>query len=122
MNRAAPAEALSSMRDDRELVYSSETGYQAPPKKKSKPPGQGKPPLPNDGVIRVARERRRASVVTLVHGLDEREIDDVAKALKRHCGTGGTSKHGVVEIQGDHREKIVAWFTAQGRKAKTAGG
>lgn len=111
------------MPDDRELVYSSETGYQAPPKPKQRTKGgAAKPSLPNDGVIRVARERRRASVVSLVHGLDEREIDDVAKALKRHCGTGGTSKHGVVEIQGDHRDKIVAWFIAQGRKAKAAGG
>ncbi|MBV8116548.1 MAG: stress response translation initiation inhibitor YciH [Candidatus Eremiobacteraeota bacterium] len=109
------------MPDDRELVYSSETGYQAPPKQRSKG-GASKPSMPDDGVIRVSRERRRASVVSLVHGLNDREIDDVAKALKRHCGTGGTSKHGVVEIQGDHRDKIVAWFTAQGRKAKTAGG
>ncbi|MBV8637278.1 MAG: stress response translation initiation inhibitor YciH [Candidatus Eremiobacteraeota bacterium] len=110
------------MADDRELVYSSETGYQAPPKSKRAKGGGAKPAMPNDGVIRVARERRRASVVSLVHGLGAAEIDDVAKALKRHCGTGGTSKHGVVEIQGDHRDKIVAWFIEQGRKAKAAGG
>jgi translation initiation factor 1 len=78
--------------------------------------------MPADGVIRVARERRRASVVSLVHGLQAAETDEIAKALKRHCGTGGTSKNGVVEIQGDHREKIVAWFLAQGRRAKVAGG
>lgn len=81
-----------------------------------------KPPMPADGVIRVARERRRASVVSIVHGLDEREADEIAKTLKRILGTGGTSKHGVIEIQGDHRERIVAWFAAQGRKAKLAGG
>ena len=78
--------------------------------------------MPADGVIRVARERRRASMVSIVHGLAEREVDDIAKLLKRHCGTGGTCKNGVVEIQGDHRDKIVAWFIAQGRKAKLAGG
>jgi translation initiation factor 1 len=78
--------------------------------------------MPADGVIRVARERRRASVVSIVHGLSEREADDVAKTLKRYCGTGGTCKNGVVEIQGDHRERIVAWFLEQGRKAKVAGG
>lgn len=83
---------------------------------------RGKPAAPNDGIIRVARERRRASVVSIVHGLDERELSEIAGTLKRYCGTGGTSKHGVVEIQGDHREKIVAWFAAQGRKAKIAGG
>ena len=81
-----------------------------------------KPPMPADGVIRVARERRRASVVSLVHGLRPAETGEVAKALKKHCGTGGTSKDGVVEIQGDHRERIVAWFLAQGRRAKIAGG
>ena len=122
MESAAPAET-SHMSDDRELVYSSETGYQAPLKPKQRAKGaSSKPSMPNDGIIRVARERRRASIVSLVHGLDEAEIDEVAKALKRHCGTGGTSKHGIVEIQGDHRDKIVAWFVAQGRKAKAAGG
>lgn len=78
--------------------------------------------MPADGVIRVARERRRASVVSVVHGLAAREAPEVAKALKRHCGTGGTSKDGIVEIQGDHRERIVAWFATQGRRAKVAGG
>jgi translation initiation factor 1 len=73
-----------------------------------------KPAMPSDGVIRVARERRRASVVSLVHGLKPNEADEIAKLLKRHCGTGGTSKDGIVEIQGDHRERIVAWFLAQG--------
>jgi translation initiation factor 1 len=78
--------------------------------------------MPADGIIRVARERRRASVVSIVHGLPPHEADEIAKTLKRLCGTGGTSKHGVVEIQGDHRDKIVAWFVGQGRKAKVAGG
>ncbi len=81
-----------------------------------------KPPMPADGTIRVARERRRASVVSLVHGLRPHEVDEIGKLLRRHCGTGGTSKNGIVEIQGDHRERIVAWFVAQGRKAKIAGG
>jgi translation initiation factor 1 len=61
-------------------------------------------------------------MVSLVHGVPSAELDAVAKALKKHCGTGGTAKQGVIEIQGDHREKIVAWFTAQGKKAKLAGG
>lgn len=109
--------------DDRKLVYSSETGYQAPPKRREgKAQAQSQNAMPNDGVIRVARERRRASMVSLVHGVAPGEIDAVSKALKKHCGTGGTAKQGVIEIQGDHREKIVAWFAAQGKKAKIAGG
>ena len=80
------------------------------------------PRVPDDGVIRIFRERRRGGTMSIVTGLLPREIDEVAKALKRHCGTGGTAKNGVVEIQGDHREKIAAWFAAAGRKAKIAGG
>ncbi len=100
MRARAPAEA-SRVRREREPVYAR---------------------LPDDGVIRILRERRRGGTTSVVAGLDPREVDDVGKALKRHCGTGGTSKNGVVEIQGDHREKIAAWFAAQGRKVKIAGG
>jgi translation initiation factor 1 len=79
-------------------------------------------PVPDDGVVRILRERRRGGTMSVVTGLQEREIEDVAKALKRFCGTGGTAKNGVVEIQGDHRDKIAAWFAAAGRKVKLAGG
>jgi translation initiation factor 1 len=78
--------------------------------------------LPDDGVVRILRERRRGGTMSVVAGLDPREVEDVGKALKRHCGTGGTAKNGVVEIQGDHRDRIAAWFAAQGRKVKLAGG
>ena len=78
--------------------------------------------VPDDGVVRILRERRRGGTMSVITGLLPGEIDDVAKTLKRHCGTGGTAKNGVVEIQGDHREKIAAWFAAQNRPAKLAGG
>jgi translation initiation factor 1 len=78
--------------------------------------------VPDDGIVRIMRERRRAGTMSVVTGLDPGEIDEVAKLLKRHCGTGGTSKNGVVEIQGDHRERIAAWFAARQRKVKLAGG
>ena len=68
------------------------------------------------------RERRRASVVTIVIGLPERELAETAKTLKRLCGSGGTAKNGVVEIQGDHRDTIVAHLQAQGKTVKKAGG
>jgi translation initiation factor 1 len=78
--------------------------------------------VPDDGIVRVMRERRRASVVSIITGLPERDLAQTAKALKRLCGTGGTAKNGVVEIQGDHREKIVVFLQAQGRTVKKAGG
>jgi translation initiation factor 1 len=77
---------------------------------------------PDDGVIRIMRVRRRASTVSVVTGLRSSEAQDVATLLKRHCGSGGTVKNDTVEIQGDHREKIAAWFATQGRSVKLAGG
>lgn len=78
--------------------------------------------VPDDGIVRVMRERRRASVVTIITGLPERELAQTAKTLKRLCGSGGTAKNGVVEIQGDHRDKIVAQLQEQGKTVKKAGG
>jgi translation initiation factor 1 len=78
--------------------------------------------VPDDGIVRVMRERRRASVVTIITGLAERELSETAKTLKRLCGSGGTAKNGVVEIQGDHRDAIVAHLQAQGKTVKKAGG
>lgn len=79
-------------------------------------------PIPQDGILRVWRERRRSSVVSVVTGLDERELVTVAGELKKRCGTGGTAKNGKVEIQGDHRDAIVAFFIAKQRAVKKAGG
>lgn len=78
--------------------------------------------VPDDGIVRVMRERRRASVVTIVTGLPPAELAQTASALKRLCGSGGTAKNGVVEIQGDHRDKVVAHLQTQGKKVKKAGG
>jgi translation initiation factor 1 len=49
-------------------------------------------------------------------------LRNLAKDLKRRCGTGGTAKDGVIEIQGDHRETIVAELSLRGFTAKLAGG
>lgn len=109
------------MKDERILVYSTDGSLPLPQAPKRKAPA-GKSALPDDGVVRVLRERRRASAVTLVHGLGENELVAVGKELRRLCGTGGTAKNGVVELQGDHRDKVVAFFEQQGRRVKKAGG
>jgi translation initiation factor 1 len=59
--------------------------------------------------------------VTVVRGLD-RDLNAVASDLKRHCGTGGAVKGAAIEIQGDHRDKIVARLQSSGYRAKLAGG
>ena len=78
---------------------------------------------PNDGVVRVGRTKsgRGGKTVTVVTGLPPADVSAVAKELKRVCGTGGTSKDGVVEIQGDHRQRIVDHLSPRYR-TKLAGG
>jgi len=110
------------VRDERVLVYSTDGERPLPApaaRRKTQPVLRA---MPDDGILRVAREKRRASLVTLIHGLRPGELDATAKELKRQCGTGGTAKDGLVEIQGDHRDKVVAYFEARGRTVKRAGG
>lgn len=79
-----------------------------------------------DGIARVSRETkgRGGKTVTTVNGLplDDPALDALAKRLKAACGTGGTCKDGVIEIQGDHADKIVAWLAKEGHRSKRAGG
>ena len=79
-----------------------------------------------DAVVRVGRETkgRRGKGVTVVTGvpLSGDDLKQLAKVLKQRCGTGGTVKDGVIEIQGDHRDLIVAELGRQGFTVKRAGG
>jgi translation initiation factor 1 len=65
---------------------------------------------PGDGVVRVSRSRagRKGKTVTLVTGLPAGDVEAVARELKRLCGSGGAVKQGVLELQGDHRERVAA--------------
>jgi translation initiation factor 1 len=63
--------------------------------------------------------------VTLITGVpaaDEVALEDLAKRLKRLCGGGGTLRDGVIEIQGDHRDRLMAELQKLGYKVKRAGG
>ena len=78
------------------------------------------------GRVRVGRETkgRRGKAVTVVSGLPlgAADLADLAKALKARCGAGGTVRDGVIEIQGDHRDTLVAELQARGYDAKRSGG
>lgn len=77
-----------------------------------------------DGVVRVRREQRNGKAVTVVFDLPLRadELAALAARLKAACGSGGTAKDGCVEIQGDHRDKVVAFLQKAGHTVKLAGG
>jgi translation initiation factor 1 len=76
--------------------------------------------------VRVGREvaGRGGKGVTVVSGLtlDTLQLDELAARLKKLCGAGGTVKEGRIEIQGDHRDRLVAELCRLGFQAKRAGG
>jgi translation initiation factor 1 len=100
--------------DNVQQVYSTDSG-RVPTERAKRPsragagaPAQGGPP--KDGVVRVSRTSagRGGKTVTLVTGVPSSDVTEVAARLKKLCGSGGTVKDGVIEIQGDHRKKIAA--------------
>lgn len=101
------------------LVYSTETGRIKPEKELQQQPS-------GDGIVRLRREvsGRKGKGVTTISGLDlpDAELKKLAKNLKQLCGTGGSVKNGVIEIQGDHREKLRTTLEQQGHTVKLAGG
>ncbi len=101
------------------LVYSTETGRIAPKKDKPEPPK-------SDGIVRIARQTsgRKGNGVSLITGLplDETALKTLAKKLKQQCGSGGTVKNFVIEMQTDQREKLKTLLEKQGYTVKIAGG
>ncbi|WP_213952808.1 MULTISPECIES: translation initiation factor Sui1 [unclassified Variovorax] len=111
------------------LVYSTETGRVCP--------GCGQPvaactcklktAIPvTDGIVRVSLDTkgRKGKGVTVIKGvaLDAAALALLGKQLKSACGSGGTTKDGVIEIQGDHRDTVIAALQKQGMTVKRAGG
>lgn len=114
---------------DSTLVYSTESGTTCP--KCNKPLKkcvckQKKIQPKRDGIVRVSRETkgRKGKGVTIITGLPLTldQIADVAKQLKQKCGSGGTVKEAVIEIQGEHRDTIVEELSRQGFTVKRSGG
>ena len=77
-----------------------------------------------DGIIRIQRETkgRGGKAVSVVSGVPEDQLKSLCKLLKSKCATGGSVKDSLIEIQGDHREKIKLLVEKQGFKVKLAGG
>jgi len=108
-------------------VYSCQTGRLCPgcgkPHKQCACP-QKNPPK-GGGVVRLQRETkgRKGKGVTLITGvpLAGEELKKLAKSLKQKCGTGGTIKDGIIEIQGDHRDLLLGELKKQGWTVKKAG-
>lgn len=119
---------MSKNREKGGLVYSTEFGRMCPgcgQPREACTCGEPEAPV-GDGIVRVSRETkgRKGKGVTLVTGvpLAGEELKALAKALKARCGTGGTVKDGVIEIQGDHRDLLLEELRKKGWTVKKAGG
>lgn len=110
----APADPRRNTR----LAYS--TGGEVEPE-----PAPAPAAAPAKGGARLRLERRASGrVVTVVTQLpgDDEAVALLARELRAACGAGGTFKDGVVELQGDQRERVEAHLRARGVKSKRAGG
>ena len=117
------------MKSFADLVYSTESGRMCPDCRQ--PVAQctcklNKPLPTGDGIVRVSCETkgRGGKAVTLVKGVlvDAAALEQLGKQLKAACGSGGTVKDGVIEVQGDHVERVMAALQKLGHKVKRAGG
>lgn len=112
------------MSNDSKTIWSSEEGDLR--KKKTTPifVGNSLPPQSQTAYLHRDKGGRGGKVVTLVKNLvlSEDDLKSLAKQLKQECGSGGTVKDGVIEIQGEHRDKIAVVLQRLGYKVKVAGG
>ncbi len=112
------------------LVYSTDTGRMCPQCRQAvadcRCAALARQVPAGDGVVRVSRETkgRGGKAVTLVRGLalDAAALAELGKRLRSACGAGGTARSGVLEVQGDHVDRVVDWLKQAGHPAKRAGG
>lgn len=108
----------------RRLVYSTDPDVRARRDETPPRPARSLPPEQQTVGIRRERKGRRGKTVTAIHDfrLSPEDLRALAKELKRTCGTGGTVKDGVIELQGDHREAVAEELRGRGYTTKFVGG
>lgn len=110
------------------LVYSTDGGRMCPACRQplASCACQSRAAPVGDGVVRVSRQSkgRGGKTVTLVKGvaLDPVALALLGKQLRTACGSGGTVKDGVIEVQGDHCDLVMATLASLGHATKRAGG
>lgn len=112
-------------KNENRTVWSSEQG-DLRKKKDLTPERKGESLPPQQQTVYLHRESsgRGGKAVTLVKNLvlSPEDLKSLAKKLKQECGTGGTIKEGVIEIQGEQRQRIAAVLQTLGYRVKVAGG
>ena len=111
------------------LVYSTEHGRTCPTCNKNLDRCSCRKPSARpagDGIVRVGRSTkgRKGKGVTVITGIpvDDGGLKQLAKTLKQKCGSGGSVKAGIIEIQGDHRDVLMAELKGMGYTVRRSGG
>lgn len=117
------------MSNNNRTVWSSEEGDQRKktnltPNSSPEKRGASLPPQQQTAYLHRESGGRGGKVVSVVKNLilTEDDLKSLAKKLKQECGTGGTVKDGMIEIQGEHRQRMAEVLTNLGYKVKIAGG
>jgi len=111
---------MSRRDDENRLVYSTEAPSRRPPRRET--PKAAPPPA---GGVRIRLDRRASGrVVTVVTGLpgSDEQLAELGRALRSACGTGGTVKERILELQGDHRDRVEQALAERGLRSKRSGG
>ena len=112
------------------LVYSTEGGRMCPACRRPQADcvcrSQAATVAAGDGIVRVSRETkgRGGKTMTVIRGLalDAAALALLGKRLRSACGAGGTAKDDVLEVQGDHADRVIELLRAEGLTVKRAGG
>ena len=111
-------------RDDRPIVYSTEHGDLRKNDTKKSKPSVSLPPQQQTAYLHRESKGRGGKIVTLIKNLQlkPQDLKQLSKIMKQTCGTGGTIKDDIIEIQGEHRQKIADKLQEMGYKVKISGG
>ncbi|QYX33975.1 translation initiation factor [Sphaerospermopsis torques-reginae] len=111
----------SKSKSDKRIIYQEFGNDNSPALER---PVQELPPNQQNVRVQATRAGRKGKTVTVITGFQTKAetLNGLLKQLKTQCGTGGTLKENEIEIQGDHKQKILEILVKLGYKAKISGG
>lgn len=116
-----PRKSVRSLEDLSQIIPGSPPAVPSPASVAGKPGADRRSGHDGKGKsvqVRIERKGRKGKTVTIIAGLQHNPatLEEIARTLKQHCGAGGTVKEGVIEIQGENRERVAEKLRAMNYK------